>query len=193
VQQAFFFTSLPGDITVYIERLRRQEGFPLRSRETGVIGLEYEYGANQQTLAEQHGALITVGKGGGQPRAVTLPTDWLNISDHIGYVVRRFPATPNVMRFHDQQGGTGRTPKLQEWLSLIGEEDPQAVPSDSDWACLVSFANQHRAQTRRQAGTVKLLVEGDTAICRIGKQEIRATLDFASDAAEGAAASKPAN
>ncbi len=89
--------------------------------------------------------------GGDRPRVVELPTDWLNISDRIGYVVRRYPATQNVMRFHDEIAGTGRIPKLEEWLSLIGEKDPGAVLADSDWACLVTFANQ-REDPNRAAG-----------------------------------------
>jgi hypothetical protein len=181
VQQAFFFTSLPSDITVYIERLRRQKGFALHSRETGVIGLEYEFRNNHHTLCGQHGTLATLGVGGDKAGVVELPTDWLNISDRIGYVVRRFPATQNVMRFHDEIGGKGRTPKLEEWLSLIGEKDAQATPSDSDWACLVSFANQKKAPTRQQADKVQFRVEGDTAVCCVGGREIRATLAFPSD------------
>jgi len=180
VQQAFFFTSLPGDMTVYIERLRRQKDFALRSRETGVIGLEYEFGKNAHTLFGQHGALTTLGVGGDQPRVVELATDWLNISDRIGYVVRRYPATTNVMRFHDEVAGTGRVPKLEEWISLIGEKDPGTAPSDSDWACLVTFANQTKAQTAQEAGRVRFSVSGDTAVCRIGDKEIRADLNFPS-------------
>jgi hypothetical protein len=176
VQHAFFFTSLPGDITVYIERLRTQKGFPLRSRETGVIGLEYEFGKNQHTLFGQHGTLTALGVGGDRPRVVELPTDWLNISGRIGYVVRRYPATQNVMRFHDEIAGADRVPKLEEWLSLIGEKEPRTVPADSDWACLVTFANQKKTQTARQAGKVEFSVLGDTATCRIGEQEIRAKL-----------------
>lgn len=181
VRQAFFFTSLPGDVTVYIERLRRQKDFALRSRETGVIGLEYAFGSNQNTLAGQHGTFTTLGVGGHKARVVELATDWLSISDRVGYVVRRWPATPNVMRFHDEAAGTGRIPKLEEWLSLIGERDPQAVPCDSDWACLVTFANQKSSQTARQAGKVRFSVEGDTAVCRIGEQAIRAQLTFPHD------------
>jgi hypothetical protein len=181
VQQAFFFTSLPGDMTVYIERLRTQKGFALRSRETGVIGLEYAFGKNEHALRGQQGLLTARGVGGDGPRVVELPTDWLNISDRIGYVVRRFPATQNVMRFHDEIAGKGRIPKLEEWISLIGENDPQAASSDSDWACLVTFANQRMDQTARQAGKVKFLVEGDRAVCRIGEAETQATLGFPPD------------
>jgi hypothetical protein len=181
VQQAFFFASLPGDLTVYIERLRTQKDFALRSRETGVIGLEYEFGKNQHTLYGQHGALTALGVGGDRPRVVELSTDWLNISDRIGYIVRRYPPAQNVMRFHDEIGGAGRIPKLEEWLSLIGEEVAGTAPADSDWACLVTFANQKKAQTAGQAGKVQFSVRGDTAICRIGGQEIRATLSFSPD------------
>jgi hypothetical protein len=185
VQHAFFFTSLPGDVTVYIERLRIKNGFALRSRETGVIGLEYEFGKNQHALFGQHGALTTLGVGGARPRVVELPTDWLNISDRIGYVVRRYPPTQNVMRFHDEIAGAGRIPKLEEWISLIGEKDPRTVPANSDWACLVTFANQEHAQTARQAAQVQFSVVGDTAVCRIGEQEIRANLGFPAYLPEG--------
>ena len=181
VQQAFFFTSLPGDLTVYIERLQTKKDFTLRSRETGVIGLEYEFGKNQHTLFGQHGTLTTVGVGGDQPRVLELATDWLNISDRIGYVIRRYPATENVVRFHDEIAGSGRTPKLEEWLSLIGERQAGTAHPDSDWACLITFVNQDHAQTARQADQVQFSVTGDTATCRIGDQEIRATLSFRSD------------
>ena len=180
-QHAFFFTSLPGDLTVYIERLRTQKDFALRSRETGVIGLEYEFGKNQHTLYGQHGALTALGVGGDRPRVVELATDWLNISDRIGYVVRRYPPAQNVMRFHNETAGKGRIPKLEEWLSLIGEKDPGTVPSDSDWACLVTFVNQKQAQTSREAAQIRFSVAGDTALCRIGEQEIQATLIFPPD------------
>jgi hypothetical protein len=185
VQQAFFFTSLPSDVTVYIERLRRQKDFPLHARETGLIGLEYEFGKNEHTLFGQQGVLTTLGVGGDRPRVVELPTDWLNISDRIGYVVRRHPATANVMRFHDEIAGVGRVPKLEEWLSLIGEKDPGAANFDSDWGCVVTFANQTKAQTAREAGKVQFSVVGDTAVCRIGDQEIQANLSFSPNLPEG--------
>ena len=181
VQQAFLFTSLPGDITVYIERLRTREGFRLQSRETGVIGLEYALGKNEHALYGREGALTTIGVGGERPRVVELSTDWLNISDRIGYVVRRHPATQNVMRFHDEAAGTGRVPKLEEWLSLIGERDPAGLACDSDWACLVTCVNQEHGETEKQANQIAFSVEGDTATCRIGAQEIRAKLSFSGD------------
>ena len=89
------------------------------------------------------------------------------------------------MRFHDEIAGTGRIPKLEEWLSLIGEKDSGTVGADSDWACLVTFANQKRAETARQAGTVRFSVVGDAALCRIGEQEIRADLSFSPQPPEG--------
>jgi hypothetical protein len=178
VQQAFSFTSLPDDTTVYMERLRTRDGFALRSRETGIVGLEYPLGKNQRTLAGQYGTRTVLGVGGDRSQVVELPTVWLNISDRIGYVVRRFPATTNVMRLHDEVAGAGRIPKLEEWLSLIGERDPGTVCADSDWACLVTFANQTEAQTAHAAKQVHFSVVGDAAICRIGKDEIRADLAF---------------
>jgi hypothetical protein len=184
VQQAFLFTSLPGDATVYIERLRIRKDFTLRSRETGVIGLEYEFGKNEHTLFGQHGVLTTVGVGGDGRRVVELPTDWLNISDRIGYAVRRSPPTRNVVRFHDEPAGSGRIPKLEEWLSLIGDQDPGTTRPDSDWACLVTLVNQDHAQTARQAAKVQFSVSGDTALCQVGDQEIQANLGFSGDLAQ---------
>jgi hypothetical protein len=50
---------------------------------------------------------------------------------------------------------------------------------------VVTFANQTKAQTAREAGKVQFSVVGDTAVCRIGDQEIQANLSFSPNLPEG--------
>ena len=118
-----FYASPPGDYTVYIESLRPQSDFDLTSRETGIIGLEYALGSNTRALHGQFGVLKTTGRGG-DAKTHALSSNWLNIDDRIGYVVCRGGGATNVMRHHDYRGGSGRVPKLQEWISLVGDARP---------------------------------------------------------------------
>jgi len=171
VAQSFFYTSLAGDVTVYVERLRASPEFAVQTRETGIVGLEYDLGRNVRQLYSSQGKLNTVGVGGEKARVVSLKTDWLNIDDRVGYVVRRLPRRENVMRFHDEVAGSGRVPKLQEWISLIGESDA-ASSGNSDWACLVTFLNQKRLNTASWARRITFTVDGERAICRIGSEEV---------------------
>ncbi len=177
VEQSVSFTSLPGDATVYIERLKVAAGFPLRSRETGIVGLEYEIGRNERRLFTAAGKIRTLGKGG-EPAVRVLETDWLNIADRVGHVVCRQPARRNVVRHHDEAAGSGRVPQLQEWLSLIGDDDSARPASGEDWACLVTFLNQKHGDTARAAKRVQFTVVGECAVCRIGNDEVR--VDFGS-------------
>ena len=141
------------------------------SRKTGVVGHEYPLDANTRTLYGRFGRK-TSSRGN---RAVhQLKTDWLNIGGHVGYVVRRNGGRQNVMRYHDQTDGHGRVPKLQEWLSLIGEEDPASYLSTDDWACVVTFLNQSPTETAEWAGRVRFDVDGHTATCHLDDDTIRA-------------------
>jgi hypothetical protein len=176
IVQDFAIASLEQDIVVYIERLRANVGFRIQSRETGIVGHEYPHDSNQRRVVGAFGQKEFVGVGN-SAAIYELKTDWLNLGERIGYVVRRPSGRQNVMRYHDHTDGTGRVPKLQEWLSLIGETDPDAnIPGD-DWACLVTFLGQSRDETAEWATRVRLEVDGDVATCHVGADAVRA--DFA--------------
>jgi hypothetical protein len=176
VEQAVSFASLPGDVAVYVERLTARKGFQLQSREGGIVGLEYELGCNERTLFGRHGKTKAVGTGG--ERGVTeIVGDWLNIDGRIGYVVRRWPAQPNTMRYHGEIKGSGRVPVLQEWLSLIGESSAGELSGTARWACVVALPNAGAEQTVAQADRIRFEVEGNQAVCRIGPNIVRVDFD----------------
>jgi len=175
VTQDFSYASLTKDITVYVERLKVEDGFGLTARETGIVGHEYDLGTNRRELYGRFGKKQLVALGG-QVEVHELKTDWLNIGDRVGYVVWRDDQQENLMRYHDQAKGSGRVPKLQEWLSLIGEQDPTAYASADDWACVVTFLNQPAKETAGWAERVQFHVQGNTATCRVGDDVIR--VDF---------------
>jgi len=176
VTQDFAFVSLEKDVVVYIERLRAQDGFQPKARETGVIGHEYPLGENTRTLFGRFGRKEVVAQGGS--RAVyPLKSDWLNVGGKLGYVVRRSAGRANLMRYHDETTGVGRVPKLQEWFSLVGDAKVPSLSGDGDWACVVTFLNQSPEQTARWAERVRFTTDGDTARCRIGDDVI--DVDFA--------------
>ena len=170
----FAYASLAKDVTVYLERLRPAGGGRIDARETGVIGHTYPMGKNERVLQGRHGTTRVVGIGGGD--SVTLmPSDWLNVGDRVGYVVRRTPGRTNVMRYHGEERGSGRVPLLQEYFSLVGD-DPGAPGPGQDWACIVTFLNQTAVETARWGEQVQFTVEGDTATCRFGEDTIQ--VDF---------------
>ncbi|NQT15462.1 MAG: hypothetical protein HQ582_22080, partial [Planctomycetes bacterium] len=173
----FAFASLTKDVTVYVERLTPVEGFSYSTRETGVIGHEYPLGANTRRLYGRFGEIEVVALGG-RAEVHEFDTDWLNLGDRVGYVVRRVPAAKNRMRYHDLSQGVGRVPKLQEWLSLIGNGDTTAQTAGEDWACVVTLLNQPASATAAWAERVQWEVDGQTAECRIGDDVVR--VDFAS-------------
>lgn len=169
VAQDFSLASPETDIVVYIERLRVKDGFRVTSRETGIVGHEYPLDSNTRTLYGRFGRREVVGLG--NPEAIhPLKTDWLNIDGHVGYVIRRNPSHQNVMRYHDQAEGIGRVPKLQEWLSLIGEADPVSRLSADDWACAVTFLNQGPEKTVERADRVRFDIDGHIATCHLGEK-----------------------
>jgi len=169
----FFFASPPGDYTVYIERLRPRRGFTLRRRETGVIGLEYAPGRNTSALHGAFGKRITRGYGG-KSETHALESAWLNIEDRVGYVVISSDGRPNIMRHHDTNAGSGRVPKLQEWLSLVGEA-PGSEPLGPRWTCIVTFLNQEARDTARASQGITFLTNGDQATCRVNSDELTIT------------------
>jgi len=168
VQQAFSFHAFPR-MTVYVENIWAKPGFSLRSRETGIVGLEYDLGKNQRRLYYRGGQLTTLGVGGDKARVVEWESDWLNIGDRVGHVVCRTPGHRNVMRFHDEVAGSGRVPKLQEWLSLVGDPEGTVEPG---WACVVTFLNQGHRETARRAKEVIFTAEPNRATCKVGREEV---------------------
>ena len=152
--QDFCVLSPPDDRMIYLERFRVEGKSPLRVRETGVIGLDYPLGRNTRILHGAFGRLEAQGTGGTR-KVHILDTDWLNIDGRVGYVVRRLDGISNVMRFHDETEGSGRVPKLQEWISLVGEPEGQAPPANV-WTCVVTLLNATAEETAGIAKTVTL-------------------------------------
>ena len=177
VTQQFAYASLEKDVTVYVERLTIADGFRLTARETGVVGHEYALGTNTRELRGSFGKMQVVSLGG-RANVHELNSDWLNVGNRVGYVVRRTPGRENLIRYHDLTKGRGRVPKLLEWFSLIGDRAPGAWASQGDWACVVTFLNQPSAVTADWARRVQFEVEGDVATCRIGGDVVR--VDFES-------------
>jgi len=175
VTQDFAIASLEGDVVVYIERLRAEDGFCLTSRETGIVGHEYPLDANTRILYGRFGHKTITGLG--KEKVIHhLETDWLNVGGRMGYVVRRNAGRRNMMRYHDQTEGHGRVPKLQEWFSLIGEADSTSIVGD-DWVCIVAFLSQTPEETADWASRVRWEVDGDVATCHWGTDSVRS--DFA--------------
>ena len=168
----FAFVSPPADVTFYFERIRAAPDFRYTERETGIVGHEYELGTNQREIHGRFGSVQVEGLGN-QSGIREMASDWLNLGDRVGYVVRRVPSAENVVRYHDQAHGSGRVPKLQEWLSLINglavERTAAARADDSplpdQWACIVTYPNQTAEETERSSREISLHIDGDVAIC----------------------------
>jgi len=175
IAQDFFYASLRGDYTVYVERLRPKPRFQLNSRESGVIGLDYAINSNHRTLYGEFGQFETQGQGG-QKNVHSFATDRLNIDNIIGYVVCRSDHQQNMVRFHDNTVVAGRKPHLQEWISLLGERSTSLEAGDN-WACVVTLLNQEADQTEAQQAKIRFLPEDDWAVCHIGEETVR--IDFA--------------
>ncbi len=180
VVQDVAFASPPGDVTVYVERLTIAAGFELSDRQTGIIGHEFELDSNERVIHGRFGTARIVGLGG-EEKVHQWPTDWLNLGNRVGYVICRQPGRENFVRYHDLTKGSGRVPKLQEWISLIGDPDPCEWDTSTDWACLVTFLNQPADRTAAWAPRVRFEVDGQTAVCRVGKEVFH--VDFAGTSA----------
>lgn len=161
-QHDFAFISPAADVTIYVERLHYADGFGPRSRETGIVGHEYEISSNHRTVCGRFGSL-KIEAGGGETEKHDLETDWFQVGDRIGYVVKRIPATENVVRYHDFSRGTGRVPKLQEWFSLIGDKGKPRIPGCEQWACVVAYPNRSARETERLAEGVELEADENRA------------------------------
>ena len=163
VQDVAFF-SMEDDITVYIERLTKITG-PVNSRETGLVGHEFELGDSQRKLYTGDGTTMATTSGA---ESIEIQSNWLNIGGKIGYVVCR-TGIQNIMTYHYS---TERNRNC-DFINLIGETSSDWT---TDWACVVTFPNQDQAATARWAEKIVFNVDGNTAICTIGDQTL--TVDF---------------
>lgn len=180
VRHDFAFISPQTDVTVYVERLRYGDGFRPGPRETGIVGHEYDIGSNHRTLFGHFGSLEIQGTGG-EEKTHELATNWLNVGNRIGYVIRRFPNTQNVVRYHDLTKGTGRVPKLQEWFSLIGDGNTGSSSDDDQWACLVTYPNRSAEETERLADAVRFQVDANTASVSLHREAVPKSKTFRVD------------
>lgn len=154
------FTSLKKDITVYIERLTKISG-AVTSRETGLVGHEFELLEPERILYTDGGTTV-VSKTG--DKSIKMVTNWLNIGGKIGYVVCR-NGSENLMTYHSSiQKGFNC-----DYINLVGESSSEWA---SDWACVVTFLNQDQVNTASWADKVVFKVVGNSATCKIGKEEV---------------------
>jgi F5/8 type C domain-containing protein len=174
----FAFISPTADVTIYVERLHYQHGFRPDTRETGIIGHEYDISSNHRTLFGRFGSLQVQGTGG-ETKTHKLATDWLNVGNRIGYVIKRFPETQNVVRYHDLTKGTGRVPKLQEWFSLIGNASESGA--DEQWACIVTYPNRSAEETDRLVDAAKLQADANTAAVSLHREAVPESTTFRVD------------
>ena len=158
------FTSLPGDITVYIERLTKVSG-SITSRETGLVGHEFELYEPERILYIEDGTAIVSINGN---ESIKMYTNWLNIGGKIGYVVCR-NGVDNMMTYHYS---TERNRNC-DYINLIGETGSEWT---GDWACVVTFLNQDEVETATWAEKVVFNVDGNSATCKIGDQTV--SVDF---------------
>lgn len=181
LRQDFFYASPAGEYTVYVERLRAKPGFRLESRETGVIGMDYGVNKNTRVLYGAFGEKTIVGQGG-KEAVYELKSDWINLDNQIGYIIARSDSQENLIRFHDKTEISGRRPHLQEWLSLVGENqlDPSA---DGVWSCVVTFLNQNAKQTQARRSQVRFDVNGASATCTVGGEKFIVDFSGAAKAA----------
>jgi hypothetical protein len=152
------FTSLEGDITVYIERLTKLSG-SVTSRETGLVGHEFELGERERVLYTDDGTTLASIYGN---ESINMHSNWLNIGGKIGYIVCR-NGVENMMTYHHS---TERNRNC-DYINLIGEGSSEWK---NDWACVVTFLNQDQAMTDKWADRIVFEVEGNSATCKIGDQ-----------------------
>lgn len=158
------FSSLGDDITVYTERFTKISGV-ITSRETGLIGHEFEQYEPDRILYHDNGASV-VNVNGGQ--SFNVSSNWLNIGDKIGYVVCR-NGQDNIITYHT----AFERDRNCDYINLIGEKDSKW---SDDWACVVTFLNQKHTLTADWVDKVDFRVKGDSATCKIGNEKI--TVNF---------------
>lgn len=170
------FVSPPEDMVFYLERLALRERPDRLDRRTGIIGHEYPLDANEREVYFEGGTTRLTGQGN-EKSTRPFRTDWFNIGNQIGYVVKRESGRNNVVRYEDLEKGGGRVPKLQEWCSLIGDEQETPWEDGEDYACLVTFPNQPAKRTAEAAGKVRFERSGNTASLRCPPYELRVDFD----------------
>jgi hypothetical protein len=158
--QDISFTSLKDDITVYIERLSKVSG-TVTSRETGLVGHEFELSGSDRVLYSAGNKLIVSQDG---KEAGRIQSNWLNIGGKTGYVICR-NGPQNIITYH----AVREKDRNCDYINLIGEESSDW---EKDWACLVTFLNQDEVQTSRWAENVIFRVKGNSATCKIGNEKV---------------------
>ncbi|MBN2210055.1 MAG: discoidin domain-containing protein [Sedimentisphaerales bacterium] len=171
VTQDFSFTSLPGDLVIYIEHLTAQPGYSVTARETGILGHEYGLGENTRVFYGEFGSQEVIGVDN-PAQTITWDTDWLNLDDQVGYIVCRQAGRNNLMRYHDLTDGSGTVPKLQEWFSLVGDSSPSVWTASGDWVCIVVFLNQLSGDTAQRISDVNFEVYYRRRWCASGFQYV---------------------
>jgi hypothetical protein len=104
---------LEGDITVYIERLTKLSG-SVTSRETGLVGHEFELGKPERLLYTDEGTTIVSIDGN---ESMKMNSNWLNIGGKTGYVVCR-NGEENMMTYHYSTEKNRNC----DYINLIGKE-----------------------------------------------------------------------
>ncbi|MBD3177806.1 MAG: hypothetical protein GF320_21745 [Armatimonadia bacterium] len=176
ITQDVAFASPAADVTIYVERVAAPDGYSAESRLGAPIGLEYPLGANSRLLVGEFGRRRVVGVEEGDPRTTSLPSSWLTIDDRVGYVVLREADRLNVMRHRDEVRGEGRVPKLQEWISLIGDPQGLALGPDPEWACVITLLGERARAAEQVAGSASLRVQGARA--EVAGPGFRVQVDF---------------
>jgi hypothetical protein len=172
------FVSPPGDVVFYAERIIVLDGPELSERRTGVVGHEYPLGANERTIYFEGGEAVLAGEGN-EPGTIGFETDWFNVGNQVGYVVKRLPGRRNVVLYEDKERGGGRVPKLQEWFSLIGEGDTALRSGQVDYACLITHLNQAAKRTAKCARRTQFQVEDGVATVHDGSHVLQVDFDAA--------------
>ena len=160
---------------VYVERITALTANGLPECRMGVVGHEYPLGENTRRVYFAGGDALLTGEGSAEG-TLRFKTDWFNIGGQVGYVIKRFPKRTNAVQYEDKEKGEGRVPKLQEWYSLIGDEEALAQEDTVRYACLVTYLNQGARKTARLAKTSSFNVENGAATIYSGTHKLR--VDF---------------
>jgi hypothetical protein len=137
------------------------------SRETGLVGHEFELGEQARILYTDEGTTLASINGNG---SINMHSNWLNIGGKIGYVVCR-SGVENMMTYHHS---TERN-RSCDYINLIGENSPDWK---NDWACVVTFLNQVQSETATWADNIVFKVEGNSATCQIGNQLVSVEFNY---------------
>jgi hypothetical protein len=178
----FCFESPGADYTVYVERVRPQDGVEITRRRTGLIGFQTPIGSDNVVLTGDWGETRIKGRGG-EETTRRQRSNWLNIAQTIGYVVKREAGVENLMVVQDRSSFHPRRPHLQQWVSLVSDTD---LGPSTQWACVVSWVNVNARQTQAYQSAVRFETRGDTARVRVAGEVY--DVDFARSAKPASAA-----